>query len=229
MAKRVGERPKYFKVKNFDKYQHYKNRKPPWIKLYNDILDDYEFACLQDDSKMHLIAIFLLASRYHNKIRSDSSWIAKRINAKNKVDLDVLEEAGFIIYLDDSIMLASRKQSAIPETETEKEKEIEKDIYPNSHKSVKPKSDKTKVKVKRFKRPTIEECIEYFKEKKYTNAEYAAKRFYNYYESNGWKVGRNKMQRWHSSAANWNNTNERTVTSKRVYIQKDDLNKERRW
>ena len=159
MAKRVGERPKYFKVKNFDKYQHYKNRKPPWIKLYNDILDDYEFACLQDDSKMHLIAIFLLASRYHNKIRSDSSWIAKRINAKNKVDLDVLEEAGFIIYLDDSIMLASRKQSAIPETETETEIEIEieKDIYPNSHKSVKPKSDKTKVKVKRFKRPTIEE------------------------------------------------------------------------
>src|SRR5690606_19747530 len=33
----------YLTVKNFERFQHYKDRNPPWIKLYNDLLDDYEF------------------------------------------------------------------------------------------------------------------------------------------------------------------------------------------
>ncbi len=30
-----------------------------------------------------------------------------------------------------------------------------------------------------------------------------AQKFFNYYESNGWKVGRNKMQNWKAAARNW--------------------------
>lgn len=86
-----------FSVKNFEKFQHYKDRAPPWIKLYNELLDDYDFACLQDASKMHLIAIWLLASRSENKIPYDPKWIAKRINATNAVDLEALVQAGFIV------------------------------------------------------------------------------------------------------------------------------------
>lgn len=86
-----------FHVKNFDKFQHYKDRAPPWIKLYNDLLDDYEFGLLPDASKMHLVAIWLLASRSENKIPHDSAWVAKRINATEKVNLKLLEERGFIV------------------------------------------------------------------------------------------------------------------------------------
>ncbi len=86
-----------FSVKNFEKFQHYKDRAPPWIKLYNELLDDYDFACLQDASKMHLIAIWLLASRSANKIPYDPEWISKRINATDPVDLAALQQAGFII------------------------------------------------------------------------------------------------------------------------------------
>jgi DNA-binding NarL/FixJ family response regulator len=32
-----------YSVKNFERFQHYKDRSPPWIKLYNELLDDYEF------------------------------------------------------------------------------------------------------------------------------------------------------------------------------------------
>lgn len=88
---------KTFSVKNFDKFQHYKDRAPPWIKLYNELLDDYEFGRLQDASKMHLIAIWLLASRSENKIPYDPEWIARRINATDMVDLDALARAGFIV------------------------------------------------------------------------------------------------------------------------------------
>lgn len=86
-----------FSVKNFDKFQHYKDRSPPWIKLYNELLDDYEFGRLQDASKMHLIAIWLLASRSDNVLPYDPEWIARRINATSKVNLDQLVEAGFIV------------------------------------------------------------------------------------------------------------------------------------
>lgn len=86
-----------FRVKNFEKFQHYKDRAPPWIKLYNELLDDYEFGLLPDATKMHLVAIWLLASRSENKIPFDPAWVARRINATEKVNLRLLAERGFIV------------------------------------------------------------------------------------------------------------------------------------
>jgi len=115
-----------FSVINFEKFQHYKNRSPPWIKLYNSLLDDYNFCALPDASKMHLIAIWLLASRFDNEIPHDPIWIAGRINATEPVNLGTLAQAGFIKvnhdgksngYQDASALLADRKQSAYPERE----------------------------------------------------------------------------------------------------------------
>lgn len=118
---------KTFSVKNFERFQHYKDRAPPWIKLYNELLDDYEFGALPDASKMHLIAIWLLASRSENKIPYDPVWVGRRINANSKVDLDYLVRAGFIVVNQvlhsaehvASNALAECKQDACPETEGE--------------------------------------------------------------------------------------------------------------
>lgn len=86
-----------FSVANFSELQHYRDRSPPWIKLYNHLLDDYEFGQLPDATKSHLIAIYLLASRSDNCIPYDSEWIARRINATENVDLDALVQSGFIV------------------------------------------------------------------------------------------------------------------------------------
>ena len=114
----------YFSVKDFEKFQHYKDRTPPWIKLYNTMLDDYEFGKLPDASKAHLIAIWLLASRYENRIPYDPEWVARRINATCAVDLNLLSEAGFLLIdQESSDMLALCKQTACPEREGETETE----------------------------------------------------------------------------------------------------------
>lgn len=121
----------FIRVRNFDRFQHYRDRAPPWIKLYNELLDDYDFACLQDASKMHLIGIWLLASRTENKIPADPKWIGKRISATEKVDLSPLIKAGFIERIQEipnvehvaSSPLADRKQNACPEGEGEGETE----------------------------------------------------------------------------------------------------------
>lgn len=115
---------RYFAVKNLERFQHYKDRRPPWIKLYQDVLEDYEFTRLPDASKMHLLAIWLLASRTENKVPYDPQWIATAIHATERVNLDALLSAGFIVlYGDDSTPLAICEQGAIPETETEVEAE----------------------------------------------------------------------------------------------------------
>lgn len=67
-----------------------------------------------------------------------------------------------------------------------KEKEEEKNIYTATPKN-------------------LEMVIQYFAEKSYPKHE--AERFFNYYNSNGWKVGKNPMKNWHSAAANWNKNN----------------------
>lgn len=123
----------YFCVKNFERFQHYKDRAPPWIKLYNELLDNYEFARLQDASKSHLILIWLLASRHSNKLPWDQKWIAARINATSAVNLDEIEKHGFISKISDvgnaSESLANGKQSDGLEREGELEKETEKKEY----------------------------------------------------------------------------------------------------
>ena len=58
-----------------------------------------------------------------------------------------------------------------------------------------------KPKRKNFVKPTIEEIAAYCKEKNYN---INAQQFYNYYESNGWKIGRNAMKSWQAAVQNWN-------------------------
>jgi hypothetical protein len=62
-------------------------------------------------------------------------------------------------------------------------------------------NQKPKTKRKIFIAPTLEAVTEYFKEKLSSAEE--AKKYYYHYESNGWKVGKNKMQKWRSSASGW--------------------------
>ena len=58
-----------------------------------------------------------------------------------------------------------------------------------------------KPKRKNFVKPTVEEIEAYCKEKNYN---INAQQFYNYYESNGWKIGRNAMKSWQAAVQNWN-------------------------
>jgi hypothetical protein len=92
----------FLAVKNFERFQHYKNRNPPWIKFYASILFDYEFQSLPDKSKAHLMLIWLLISQRHDhRIPNDARWIAQRIGATEKVDLQILIDGGWLISLAD--------------------------------------------------------------------------------------------------------------------------------
>ena len=66
----------------------------------------------------------------------------------------------------------------------------------------------------RFNKPTIIEIEERIKEKNYSiDANY----FFNFYESKGWMVGRNKMKKWESALAGWESRNKEKDKQKDPY------------
>lgn len=52
----------------------------------------------------------------------------------------------------------------------------------------------------RFKKPTLEELKSYFAEKGYEDE---SERFYDFYSSKGWMVGKNPMKDWRAAVRNW--------------------------
>ena len=63
----------------------------------------------------------------------------------------------------------------------------------------KPTTTTTRAREK-FVKPTVDEVAAHVRAKGYT---FDPLSFWNYYESNGWKVGRNTMKSWTSACVTW--------------------------
>lgn len=85
------------KIRNWDKFQHYKDKNGPvpWVKLHTQLLSDYEFLGLSEVEQCRLIKIWLLAGRTGNRIPYDKAWVARQIGART-VDLDLYISRGFL-------------------------------------------------------------------------------------------------------------------------------------
>jgi hypothetical protein len=55
-------------LKGWDRFQHYKDRDPPWVKLYRDLLTSESWVLGTDLSRLVQVASVLLAARYNNQI-----------------------------------------------------------------------------------------------------------------------------------------------------------------
>ena len=86
---------------------------------------------------------------------------------------------------------ASLCDGGVTESDTEIEIDIEKDIDKEKE-DIKPQ--------KRFTKPTLEEVQAYCRER---NNNVDAQKWYDYYSSNGWKVGRSKMVDWKAAIRTW--------------------------
>lgn len=115
------------KPKAWTTFQHYSGRRPPWIKLHRKLLDDYAYACLPLASKALAPLLWLLASEYEKgTIVASEEELAFRLHISRRdfeAAIKPLIEQGFFECA--SVMLASCKQSAIPEEEGEIQVETE--------------------------------------------------------------------------------------------------------
>lgn len=70
-----------YQIKNWQNFQHYKDRKPLWIKLYRDVLDSIDFAALSGMAAKNLIMIWLIGSEYDGDL-PDLDTLAFRLRVK---------------------------------------------------------------------------------------------------------------------------------------------------
>ena len=74
------------------------------------------------------------------------------------------------------------------------------------------KANKSPTKAKRFVKPTINEIQDYCIER---NNNVNAEQFFDYYESNGWKVGKNSMKDWKAAVRTWERREYRKPNTKK--------------
>lgn len=123
---------RYLRVKNWERFQHYHNRPhaPYWIKLYVELLDDYEFNKLTERDRGRLLRIWLLASRLRNKIPDDDQYVKKAISATGAFALSLYVEAGWLeVWTDDDASIPAStptsRSASRPGSSLEVEVEVE--------------------------------------------------------------------------------------------------------
>jgi hypothetical protein len=103
--------------KNWDNFQHYKHRSPPWIKLHKNLLDDMQYQRLPVASKALAPMLWLLASESNDgAITMSPEEIAFRLRMSEKDVISAIKpliDNGF--FIEDSNMLANRLQDATTE------------------------------------------------------------------------------------------------------------------
>lgn len=114
---------------------------------------------------------------------------------------DSLEKEKSVVSENENHRLSKEKpKEKEKDKEKVKEKVKEKDKVNDKEKEKENVKGVVGEKRKRFTPPTPEEVMDYAFEK---GLSIDAEKFCDYYESNGWKVGRNPMKDWRAAVRNW--------------------------
>lgn len=110
------------KIKNWSKFQHFKDRRPPWIKLYRDLLDDIDWHQLDPFASKVLVMCWLIASEEDGNI-PDNKTLAFRLRMSEKQTSECISKLSHWLEHDDINVISEQYQHDAPETERETEKE----------------------------------------------------------------------------------------------------------
>ena len=172
----------------------------------------------EDDLKLLILKKFVLCFdsgvivikhwRMHNTL--SAGRYTETVYKEEKAQLYLKENKAYSLTsgtpIDDTrkIEIGKRQVSrqTIDEQKTNTDKDIDKDIDIDK--------DKIKSKSNKFVAPTYNEVAAYCNER-HNNVD--ANRFIDYYTSNGWMVGKNKMKDWKAAVRNWERGNNNTSSS----------------
>jgi hypothetical protein len=113
------------KIKNWTEFQHFKDRTPPWIKLYRYLLDDPAWHELSGDDAKILTMLWLVASEDKEMEGNlpPSKTLAFRLRMTESKLKQSLTKLSHWLILDDNTAISQCYQHDAPETETETETE----------------------------------------------------------------------------------------------------------
>lgn len=203
-----------------------------WIKIHRSIKDHWLYTEKRVFSRFEAWNDILLTVNYsdaqtlikgklYNVKRGESilsldSWAKRWGWEKSTVRrfLKLLENESMVVLDSDNVttrLTVCKYESYQDERNAD---ETRKKLKRNSNEiqttPIKEEQEEQEEKRRVFIKPTIEQVKEYMQEIEFNgDAEY----FFNYYESNGWIVGRAKMKDWKSAVQNWKRR-DRTFSNK---------------
>ncbi len=212
------------------------NKRYYWLKLMNNFFDKREIKKLRNVAggetytiiylKLMLLSLGEQGNIFYEETENDIfEQIALEINEKyddvkitlmflqknnlcniNSTQDISLQEVPLLIGSETQSTIRSRKSRALQsntnatrlqhDCNIDIEKELELDIEIDKDKEIN--------KEKRFVKPSIEEVVAYCKEQK--NG-IDGEAFWYFYESKGWKIGKNPMKKWKMAIATWEKNN----------------------
>jgi hypothetical protein len=110
------------RIKNWTKFQHFKDRRPPWVKLYRDILDDLEWHELDPLAAKVLVMLWLIASEDEGRI-PDTKTLAFRLRLTEIKTKEIVIKLSHWLEHDDISVISDGYQVDLLERETETKKE----------------------------------------------------------------------------------------------------------
>lgn len=69
---------------HYERIEHYSNRSTIWIKLYADLLRDFDFCKLPDETKWHFVGLMILSTQMFNRFPNDVDFLMQQIGANKK-------------------------------------------------------------------------------------------------------------------------------------------------
>ncbi len=128
---------RYIHITKWLEHQHYKDRRPKWIKLYLDMIEEFDadgmpkpFYHLPDSAKLSYLLLVCLRANYNKHIPFPNvGWLKWRLGT-DTVNLQPLIDAELISistepYQCDTGLIQDYTESLPPETKTKGEKERE--------------------------------------------------------------------------------------------------------
>lgn len=203
------------KIKNWSKFQHFKDRKPPWVKLHRDLLDDMEWHLLEPKASKVLIGLWIIAAEYDGNL-PDNKTLAFRLRLSENEIKEAVSKLGHWLIHDDISMISKGYQDDTIEPETEIEKGVNLKTL-TTPKATRLSSD--------WELPD-DWAIWCKKNRKDLNPTQVAEQFKDYWLS----VPKSKGLKsdWFATWRNWCR-NQKESAQKITFAERDEINRRRRW
>lgn len=122
-----------YRIRNWAKFQHYRDRNPPWIKLHIEILASEDWVMVDDASKLLMIVCMVVAAKNFGIVSDDAAYFRRVAYLNRSPNLKPLIECGFLEPLADASIPEQMLADARPEKEGEAEQSrAEKEQMPAS-------------------------------------------------------------------------------------------------
>lgn len=133
------------KVKGWEKFQHYKNRNPPWIKLHFELLSSEDWVSWDDASRVLALACMLVASRNDGKVPNKPAYLKRVAYLNAEPDFGPLISCGFLEKPLASASAAQANSSIAQANARPEERQSREDSLSETSSDEKPKARRKRV------------------------------------------------------------------------------------